>query len=65
MSEEVKNVVKGEYSNQKLDNYMEDLLLHCILTLDMSAYMRMRNLRTQVICGGFEFVQQEENELVR
>ena len=65
ISNEIKSVLKGEYLNQKLDNYMEDLLLHSILTLDMSAYLRVRALRTQTICDTFEdvYINQEESGL--
>ncbi|MBQ7798117.1 MAG: hypothetical protein IJ371_03240 [Clostridia bacterium] len=65
IGKEVKSVLKGEYNNPKFDVYMEDLLLHSILTCDMSAYMCVRNLRTQTICDTFEDVYEhnEENNL--
>lgn len=65
ISNEIKSVLKGEYSNPQLNDYMEDLLLHSILTLDMSAYMCARTLRTQTICDTFEdiYTHQEEDGL--
>jgi hypothetical protein len=63
IGKEVKSVLKGEYNNPKLDAYMEDLLIHSILTCNMSAYMSARALRTQTICDTFEdvYLQQQES----
>ena len=65
IGKEVKSVLKGEYKNPKLDNYMNDLLIHSILTMDMSAYLRARNLRTNTICDTFEdiYMHQSDEEL--
>ena len=62
IGKEVKNVLKGEYNNPKLDMYMEDLLLHSILTGDMSTYMSMRELRTQTICDDFQDIYEHNEE---
>ncbi|MBO5910130.1 MAG: hypothetical protein J6Q15_01330 [Clostridia bacterium] len=62
IGKEVKSVLKGEYNNPKLDCYMEDLLLHSILTCDMSAYMCARSLRTQTICDTFEDIYEHHED---
>lgn len=62
IGKEVKKVLNGEYNNPKLDAYMEDLLLHSILTCDLSAYMCARSLRTQTICDTFEDVYEHHEE---
>lgn len=63
ISTEIKAVVAGEYCNPKLDRYMDDLLLHSILNLDMSAYMKARQLRSNVICDRYyEKFQEQNNE---
>ena len=65
MSNEVEKVLNGEYQNTKLDNYMDDLLYASLITLDLSAYMSMRALRTSVITDGYKFEQEyiEESTL--
>lgn len=53
IGKEVERVIKGEYSNPKMDAYMDDLLLHSMLTLDLSTYINMRKLRTNSICDNY------------
>lgn len=64
ISKEIKSVIKGEYCNPRLDAYMNDLLLHSMLNLDMSAYMKARQLRTGVICDRYyEKLEEQNNEI--
>ena len=49
MSEEIKKVINGEYNNPELDASIKDLLYASMLKLDMSAYMCVRELRSNVI----------------
>ena len=60
--EEVKTVLNGEYNNPKLDAYMGDVLLHSILTCDMSAYMNLIALRKGVICDRYVKIQEHDTE---
>ena len=62
ISEEIKNVLNGKYNNPQLDAYIDDLLLVSMLKLDMSTYMAARELRTNVILGGYENIQEIEGE---
>ena len=62
MSNEIKKVLNGEYKNPKLDNYMDDLLYASIITLDLSAYMNMRALRTSVITDDYRYEQEQVEE---
>ena len=64
IGKEVEMVLNGEYKNPKLDAYMNDLLLHSMLKLDMSAYMKARELRTGVICDRYyEKLHEQNNEV--
>ncbi len=62
MSEEIKNVVNGQYQNPKLDAYLEDLLYVSMLKLDMSTYICARVMRTKAITDNFEDIYQQKEE---
>lgn len=66
MNEETKRVLNGEYDNPKLETLMDDALQVAIVTLDLSWYMKLRKLRTNVITDDYfetEYVNQEDNGL--
>lgn len=65
MSEEIKNVINGNYKNPQLDAGIYDLLCFSLLNkdkLDISAYMCVRELRTNVITDNFEDIYEDEEE---
>ncbi len=66
MSEEVKRVLSGEYNNPDLDVLMGDVLQVAIVNLDMSFYMSLLKLRTNVIMDDYlesEYINQEDSGL--
>ena len=62
MNKEIKNVLKGEYNNPKLDKYMSDVLYRSMLNLDMSYYVNLVQLREQVITDQYFENLYENNE---
>ena len=61
MNKEIKSVIKGEYSNPKLDEFMSDVLYYAVINLDMSYYMNLVKLREQVITDRyFENIYEQE-----
>lgn len=62
MNKEIKTVIKGEYSNPKLDEFMSDALYYAVINLDMSYYMNLVNLREQVITDRYFEKMYENNE---
>ena len=49
ISEEIKRVLNGEYNNPALDRSMNSLLYASLISLDMTSYMNLRELRTNAI----------------
>lgn len=49
ISKEVKYVLTGEYCNPMLDRSMYSLLRTSLVSLDLTSYMKLRELRTNAI----------------
>ena len=66
MSDEIKNVLAGEYCNPVLDGFVETALYAAMITLDTSAFMNIRVLRTHAITDDYyknEYISTEESGL--
>lgn len=65
MSEEINKVLGGEYNNPKLSDYKGDLLYASLLTLDLSQYLRVRTLFSNVVTDNYfeQNVEHTQNDL--
>lgn len=62
MSEEIKNVINGNYCNPDLDESICSILFNAMHTLDLSTYICAKTMRTKAITDDFEDIYKLKEE---